>query len=250
MAINEKDIVTEITLELDRKEISVNDFRKAIDGFLGLVKEVTKASCPKKDASAWLVQVYPGSAGIGLSRKPGSFTNEEVSFVERNIKDGLSQLEIGQRHNYFSDKAIEHIRKLGDLFKDSSMPAKVRIWGKLGNSSLDVTKQMSVTATYLLEAAYEDDGSVDGILEKLNGHGHLEFVIYDLIYKRPITCEVAQDKLGEAWKSFLKRVEVVGKVRYRRDGMPVSVKATEIIPFPSKNEIPDLETMRSLLGRN
>lgn len=42
-------------------------------------------------------------------------------------------------------------------------------------------------------------------------------------------------------------MEVLGKVRYRKDGMPVSVRAKEIIPFPTAEEIPSLTEMRRLL---
>jgi hypothetical protein len=250
MTINTKDIITEITLELDREEISINDFKKAVDEFFGLIKEVTKASFPEKEASGWFIKVYPGSAGIGVKRKPGAFTDEEVSTVSTNINNGLILLEGGKRHPLFTDKAIEHSKRLGNLFGDSKIPAKVRIWGKRESSPIDITKIISAKATHLLEAAYEDDGTVDGFLEKLSGHGHLEFVVYDLLDNRPIICEIEQDKLKEAWESFLKRVEVIGTVRYRRDGMPVSVKAKEIIPFPSKEEIPNLNTIRHLLGNN
>jgi hypothetical protein len=250
MGINVKEIITQITLEIDREEISINEFKKAVDEFLGLIKEVTKESLPKKDSSAWLVKVYPGSAGIGVLKKPGVFTDEEVFVVRDNINKGLVLLGKGERHPFFNDKAIEHSRKLANLFTDTKMPTKVRLWGEQKVQPIDITKIISAKATYLLEAAYEDDGTVDGHLEKLSGHGHLEFVVYDLIDNHPITCEVSQDKLQDAWKSFLKRVEVIGTVRYRRDGMPVSVKAKEIIPFPSKEEIPDLNTIRKLLSNN
>ena len=250
MGINAKEIITQITLEIDREEIPINDFKKAVDEFLGLIKEVTKASLPTKDNSAWLVKVYPGSAGIGVVKKPGIFTNEEVSIVRNNINNGLILLGRGERHPSFNDKAVEHSRKLGNLFFDSKIPSKIRIWGEKDNPPIDITKIISAKATYLLEAAYEDDGTVEGFLEKLSGHGRLEFVVYDLIDNRAIICEVSQDKLKEAWGAFLKRVEVIGTVRYRRDGLPDSVKAKEIVPFPPKEEIPDLKTIRNLLSNN
>jgi len=150
MALNAKDIVTEITLELDREEIPINDFKKAVDEFLGLVKEVTKASFPAKDPSAWLVKVYPGSAGIGVLRKPGAFTNEEVSIVHNNMNNGLVLLEKGERHKFFTDKAVEHSRRLGSLFMDSKVPSKVRIWGKRESPPLDMTRTISAKATFLL----------------------------------------------------------------------------------------------------
>ena len=42
MAINVDKITTDITLELDEEVISMADFQKATDNFLGLVKELSK----------------------------------------------------------------------------------------------------------------------------------------------------------------------------------------------------------------
>ena len=100
----------------------------------------------------------------------------------------------------------------------------------------------------MLNAAYEEDGAVEGILEKLDAHGKMQFVIYDVIDDRSIKCEVDEKQLSEAWSSFRKRVEVVGSIRYRKDGMPVSIKASRIIPFPDSSQIPTLQQMRSLLA--
>lgn len=247
MAIEPKSIESEITLELDEEEISLVDFSKAFDNFSGLVKELSKQFAPKKDASAWLVKVYPGSAGIGLSGKPGVFTSSEVNVIRSNLLVGLRELEKGARPPFFTDKAVECSKGLGSLFKTKKAPANVRVWaGK--DESLPVTRVIATKAENLLEVAYEDDGAVDGFLEKLSAHGQFEFVVYDALDDRAIKCEVEESKIQSAWSAFRKRVEVLGKVRYRKDGMPVSVRAKEIIPFPSSEEIPSLSEMRRLLA--
>lgn len=246
MAINSKDITTSITLELDRDEIPLNEFRRAVDDFFGLVKEVAKESVPTKDPSAWLVKLYPGSAGIGVSGRSGVFTPDEVSAIRTNVLNGLKDLQKGSRHPLFNDKAVEYSKRLSTLFVGRTTPATVRIWGD-HDKPLDLNKDIAVGAAQLLDVSYEDEGSVEGFLEKLNAHGQFEFVVYDPLDNRPITCEVQEDKLHEAWSAWRKRVEVVGKVRYRRDGLPVNVKAQKIIPFPGKDEIPTLEEMRALL---
>lgn len=247
MAIDAKQITTEITLELDEDEISIVEFSKAFDNFFGLIKEISKEVAPRKDASAWLIKVYPGSAGIGVIGKPGVYTQEERDIIRKNIIDGLRSLEHGQRPPLFSDKAIEFSRALGNLFKSKATPPSVRIWDQ-AKPVLPISRAIVYKAGELLEAAYEDDGSVDGFLEKLSAHGQFEFVVYDSLNGRPIKCEVEEEKLQAAWSAFRQRVEVVGKVRYRKDGLPVSVRAKEIIPFPSKDEIPSLEEMRKLLS--
>lgn len=247
MAIESKSIDSEITLELDEEEISLADFAKAFDNFSGLVKELSKQFAPKKDAAAWLVKVYPGSAGIGLTGRPGVFTGAEVNAIRSNLLIGLKELESGARPAFFTDKAVEYSKSLGTLFKAKKAPANVRIWAGQ-EESIPVSKVIATKAENLLEVAYEDDGAIDGFLEKLSAHGQFEFVVYDALDDRAIKCEVEERMIQDAWSSFRKRVEVLGKVRYRKDGMPVSVKAKEIIPFPSADEIPSLSEIRLLLA--
>jgi hypothetical protein len=247
MAIEASQIETEITLELDEEEISVADFSKAFENFAGLVKELSKQFAPKKDSSAWLVKVYPGSAGIGFSGRPGVYTSAELNSIRFNLLAGLRELESGVRPSFFTDRSIECSKALGSLFKSKKAPPNIRIWSRQ-EQAMPIGRTLAARAEHLLEVAYEDDGSVDGFLQKLSAHGQFEFVVYDALDDRAIKCEVEESKLENAWASFRKRVEVLGKVRYRRDGMPVSVRATDIIPFPSPSDIPSLAEMRRLLS--
>lgn len=249
MAIDIKQITTEITLELDEEEIPVNDFIKAVQSFLGLVKEISKKSFPTKDPSAWLIKVYSGSGGVGVSHKPDVFTANEAFVISKNIQDGIRQLEHGKLHPMFTDREIEYSRNLSGLFKNKKTPPNIRIFTKQ-ETPLLITRTIAAKASDFLDAAYEDDGSVDGVLEKLNAHKQFEFIIYDLLDNRAIKCEVQEEQLMDAWKAFRKRVEVIGKVCYRRDGLPISIKAKDIIPFPTKEEIPSLDVIRNLLRGN
>src|SRR5690606_36303839 len=122
----------------------------------------------------------------------------------------------------------------------------VRIWSKTQESVL-IERRIAATAENLLAPAYEAAGAVDGILEKVDGHGKLQFVIYDLMDERAVKCEINEKLLQQALLSFQKRVEVIGTVRYRKDGMPVAIKAERIVNFPEISEIPSLVQMRELL---
>ncbi|MDQ3772955.1 MAG: hypothetical protein M3461_00445 [Pseudomonadota bacterium] len=247
MAIDLNEITTDLTLELDEDVISVEDFGKAVESFFGLVREVSKHASPSRDPNSWLVKVYPGSAAIGVLNRPGSFVPDEVDRIRRLVIDGLKQLEKGNRPTQFTDKAIQYSRTLGMLFKGKKAPANVLLWSR-NELVIPINRVISAKASELLEPAYEDEGSVEGFLEKLNAHGQFEFVIYDTLDARPIRCEVEESKLKEAWGAFRKRVEVLGTVRYRKDGLPVSVKARELIVYPSRDEIPSVAEIRSLLS--
>lgn len=245
MAINVEDITTDITLELDEDVISIADFQKATDNFLGLVKEVSKqVSGHKPDVDDWSVKVYSGSAGVGVLP---SVQNLNADRVREVMVSGIRSLANGIRPGEFSDKAVEYAKSLASLFKKSKVEPNVRIWSKK-EESVHVVRKVATVAENILSPAYEEQSAVEGILERVDAHGRFQFVIYDVIDGRAVKCEVSELQLQQALDNFKKRVEVIGSVRFRKDGMPVSIKADRIITFPSKSEIPSLDQMRVLLA--
>ncbi len=245
MAINVDQITTDITLELDEEVISIADFQKGTDNFLGLVKELSKQVAGNNaDSGEWLVKVYSGSAAVGVMPCAQNLNADKVREI---MISGIRSLANGIRPGEFSDKAVECAKSLASLFKKSSVEPNVRIWSKK-EESVHVVRKVAIEAENILAPAYEEQGAVEGILERVDAHGKLQFVIYDVIDDRAVKCEVNESQLQQALENFKKRVEVVGTVKFRKDGMPVSIKASRIINFPSKSEIPTLAQMRVLLA--
>jgi len=209
------------------------------------VKEVTRAVIPGRHPT-WLVKIYPGSAGIGFYPRAGGLTADELSQLRHAVLSGIELLEHGQRPAHYTDKAIEHARGIPAAFKARRRPAKLRIWNR-NERALPIKPEIQHTAAQLLEPLYEDEGSIEGTLEVLSGHGRLEVVVYDPLDGRAIKCELSPEDMRSALDNFMRRVEVFGKIRYRRDGMAVSVKVDEIIPFPRSEEIPSLDQVRGIL---
>lgn len=245
MAIDPKQIDTDLTLELDEDEITASEFSGAVEHFIGLVKEVARSVTSRHKKGEWLIKVYPGSAGIGLYGKPGAFATSEMNAIRENVMRGVVILENGERPHNYTDKAIEHARDLSKLFARHQKPSRIRIWAK-NDKSLPVRPTIAETAAKILDPIFEDMGSVEGTLEVVSGHGKFEVVVYDPIDGRSVKCELASEAaMNEALKHFMKRVEVIGKVRYRKDGAAVSVRVEKIIPMPS--ERPDLRLVRGIL---
>lgn len=243
MAIDSRNIDTDLTLELDEKEIEISEFTSALEHFVGLVKEVTRKIVPR-GKQEWFIKVYPGSAGIGLYGKPGFLAPGDIALIRQNILDGIESLEKGKRHPSFSDRAIEHARGISRVFEKRKKPVRIRIWNQ-NKFSYGITPAIGEWAGKFLDATYEDIGSIEGRLEVLSGHGKFEVVLYDPIDQRAIKCEISKDDIQTALNSFLRRVEVFGKIRYRKDGLPVSVDVDKIIPFPENP--PPLEEVRGIL---
>lgn len=245
MAIDAKKIKTDITLELDEDEITVAEFMSALDNFVGLVREVSKAidqAAPKE----WLVKVYPGSAGVGMYPKPGQ-SNAPLHAVRMAVLDGMSALADGRRPAQYTDKAITHAKNISKLFENRKRPtSSVRLWS--GNDkSISVNRRVAIEAAKLLEPVFEDYGSVEGQLEVVTAHGKFECTIYDPLGARAVKCEISEELIPEAIASFRKRVEVFGRIYYRQDGMAVRVIANRIARFPDPSEIPSVREMRGIL---
>jgi hypothetical protein len=245
MAIKASQIDAAITLELDEDEITVGEFTSALDHFLGLVREVSK-SIDSTASRDWLVKVYEGSAGIGLYSRPGQ-SSAGLNVVRAAVLDGMNALAEGRRPERYNDKAIEHARNISKVFEKRRRPVtSVRIWsGK--ERAVPVKKEVAIEAAKLLDPVYEDYGSVEGILEVVSAHEKLECTIYDTIGNRAIKCDLVEDRIEDAVAAFRKRVEVFGRVHYRKDGMAVRVLADKIVKFPAPSEIPTLQEMRGIL---
>jgi hypothetical protein len=240
MAIDPTTITSDLTLELDEAEVSVADFSQAFTHFVGLVREIARWAAPDKNPNAWSVQVYPGSAGVGLTPQTTTYLAGERAAIRAQCLNGLRQLERGEQPNTFSDKAIEHSRELAKM-------RSVRVWSDRETSYV-IPSSVALHASEILDADSESHGSVDGTLEKLSVHGGCGFVIYDFLHGFSIKCEVGEDLLRQALALFGQRVEVLGLVHYRKDGRPASVKATKIIPFPKSEDIPSLDEMREIFA--
>lgn len=245
MSIKANQIESEITLELDEDDITVGEFTTALDHFLGLVREVSKA-VDRDSSRDWVLKVYPGSAGVGLSTKPGQ-SAAQLQAVRTTILDGIAALEDGIRPHKFSDRAIEHARSISRVFEKRRRPiSSIRMWS--GNAkSIAVKKEIAIEAAKLLDPVFEDFGSVEGRLDVVSAHGKLECTIYDPLDDRAIKCDIAEFLVPVAIEAFRRRVEVFGRVHYRKDGMAVRVIADRISRFPEKHEIPSVDEMRGIL---
>ncbi len=95
---------------------------------------------------------------------------------------------------------------------------------------------------------FEEDGAVDGFLFVQWERGQPEFCVRDSLDGRVIRCEVAPEIQSIALQWVTRRVEVMGMVGYVKDGVPVMVRAREVIPFPPQEDIPSPAEMRQLLG--
>lgn len=92
-----------------------------------------------------------------------------------------------------------------------------------------------------------DHGSVEGRLQTVSERGGFKFVIYDILWDRPIRCHLPETLIDRAMEAFGHRVEVYGLVTYRRDGKPLSIKVDAIEPLTVNRHIPSFREVYGIL---
>ena len=92
----------------------------------------------------------------------------------------------------------------------------------------------------------DEYGTVEGTLDTLSTRGSPRFTISEPIWNVAVQCTVP-DRLVESMRGMWRqRVSARGMVHYDREGLPTSIRAEEVEPFPY-DETP-IEEYRGLLS--
>ena len=128
---------------------------------------------------------------------------------------------------------------------DERDDTRVRVWAR--STPIAVTHKAVAHAADLLREVVEDYGSVEGRLLVTSARGTLHFEIDEPVWEQRIRCYIEESLLEEALACFRRRVEVYGRIKFRRDGTPVSIRVDKIVPFPERHELPDFLSVRGIL---
>lgn len=221
--------MTELRLELDSNDVSIQQLVTAAGAFGGLIREVARAYADtSKDPVRWVVRLEPGSTHVPVAPKPQleEFNAAAIPEIVGAIATGLATLEeVPERPEYFTDKALEEARQLANLSSDA-LPINVRN----GHAGTSVTKRLAANVDEVLGKPLLSHGTVEGRLEQFNVHGQKnEFSVYDARDGRRVPCRftdtVTAETIGPA---ISKRVGVTGLIRTRPNGRRVSIEAESI----------------------
>lgn len=240
------DIDALVTLELAGHKVTPQKFLNGVKAFFGIVEEVTKSVCEDRPRVIWRVQVKAGSNLVGITPEPG-FPPPIVALIADSVGNGIKDMEQAPSEPpYFSPRALRHLHDLAAIVgTDENDDTEIKVWVR--KDPRDLTHRSVAHTAELLTAAYADHGSIEGRLQVLSERRGLHIVVYEPLWDKPIRCHLSDKQAAIALQNFGKRVEVTGLVRYRGDGMPVSIDVEEIIPFPAPEDIPGYRAVHGIL---
>lgn len=239
-------IPSDLTLEIG-DDISPDSFIACVRAFLSYVKEVSETVELTDARIGWRVVVREGSALIGVAPAP-SASPAVVKAVYSKITTGIERVRSGDVENAgLSEGALRHLRTLSDLGNaDKRRPLNIRVWVEKKPVQMGADIGRAITEDW--RSDYSDFGTVEGRLEAIQDRGTLLIQVRDALFHSSIRCYFNEDMLPKAFDCFRKRVEITGTIHYRKNGVPISIEATNIEAIPGDSELPSARDVRGLLG--
>lgn len=214
---------------------------------MGYVAEITEAQKGDGADVSWIVRVRDGSALLGVEPNP-SAPQSRIAMIYNQAEYGAVALARGDIAGAgLSDKAINHLKSLSDLAARHQNGKGVNLWVKKKPVSIGAGIAKFVREDW--ESDYHDFGTIEGRLEAImDSAGSLKIRIKDFLYPKAINCVVPEKMIQSVLDSFRKRVEIEGRIHYRKDGTPISIEANIIEVIPEDNELPSADDVRGIMA--
>lgn len=239
MTIKPEDIQSPYTLEIDSNHIEPEVFLKATRAFYSLLETLTREVTDKP--VKWNIAVQKGSAGLAFTPERKQLKPTESAKLARRYEKGLACIK--NKQEFPEDYPLEAIKSFHAI-SEATKVVPIGLWRNKNKTKIDEESYEHLNS--LLDK-YEDYGAISGILKRVDSTRGKRITIVDRITGQKINCVVEDKLLHEALKLFEQRVEVYGDIKYSSQGVPMSIKAKEIIPIVQVGERIKLSELKGIL---
>lgn len=188
-----------------------------------------------------------GSSLVGVEPDAGA-PRSRLAMIHRMAEHAPSAISQGDvKASGVSEKAIGHLKVLSELAGKRENGRGIHLWVK--KRSVNIGPGIARIVKEDWETKYFDSGVLEGRLEGIrDASGSVRIAIKDFLYPRAINCAVPDNLLDSALQSFRKRVEIEGRIHYRKDGTPISIEAESIEVLPEDDELPSADEVRGIMA--
>lgn len=239
-------IPTDLTLALG-DDLAPDEFIAAVRNFFGYINEITASQEGDGSEVGWVVKVMEGSSLIGLEPSPSAPPSRLAMIYEKARYAPLAVARGDFVGAGLTDKAINHLKALSDLSERHGDKQSVNLWVK--REPINIGGGIARIVQQDWETDYHDLGTIEGRLETISdASGGIKIRIKDYLYPKAIACIVPEQMVKKVLDSFRRRVEVEGRIHYRRDGTPISIEAMQIETLPEDGDLPSASDVRGIMA--
>ncbi len=239
-------IPTDLTLALG-DDFSPEEFVAAVRNFFGYVNEITQSQEGDGSEVRWVVRVKEGSSLIGLAPIASTPPSRLAMIYE---KARFAPIAVGRGDLVgagLSEKAIGHLIALSELADRHGDGQSMNLW--VNREPINIGSGLAKRVQAEWDSDYYDTGTIEGRLETISdASGGIRIRIKDYLYPKAINCIVPEKMVQQVLSSFRRRVEVEGRIHYRRDGTPISIEAIHIDLLPEDHELPSASDVRGIMA--
>lgn len=214
-------------IQPDAESVSVKLFLKAIEDIDRLIRDVDYAITREKGVRRWIIsELHLSTPTITISP-----TLDDYEIVD-TIMHGVREITAGtlEPPAHFTEQVLDDLKRMRRLFRGKDR-AKCLVVSSNGGEPAVIGIDIDEKADRILKGGYWNLGSLEGSLEAINLHVNPTFTIWERLSRAPVRCYFSRDI---TWKEHIKnllekRVLVIGRVNYFRNGIPRSVTSIEKI---------------------
>ena len=242
----------------DRLTIRVTGKQEAIpfDSFLKIAQSAlevlhgldAKISRDQKPSVRWQIERITMSSPLTMVVFGESIDTETdiSSQVIQDFRTGLESMEAGTYTipPNFTIGTLESLKDMVSVLEDGVADVTVMT---PNTEPVKPTQRTAQNVQALIGPdEYVEYTTVEGRLEMLSVHGGRNFNIYDVLHKTRIACHFPSTMIETAKNAFNQRIEVTGKARYKRNGLPFSVQVENIRILKEKHQLPQFKDLEKI----
>lgn len=201
------------------EDVSLDTFKTVVSGLSEIATEVDKTLSGGRKSMKWKISGLEYGSAV-LQIQPYQVGKRQLDVdISKTIREGVASIQGRQRERPrgFSDEALRRLKKIVKALPDAFT---LRVNDQSG--SIEVNAETIAQIDEWIEGQYGAIGNVEGRLERVSGHGRLEFTIYDKDGHK-IDCHFPDQMKGQVKNALFGDVRIRGVITYRSDGIPVSI---------------------------
>jgi len=237
-----------LSILISGDRVTAEGFKKAVDAFFGVLKEVTASVTGKAGSIDWIVSAKKGSISLGVKGEAAHAKySVPVPQVVAATYAGLKQIQTSRaRPRHFNDDALRGAKELVQLVDGKTISA-IRI--RRSKESVGLQPEAVPNVDAMLVGTLTEEGFVEGTLEMISSRGGLHVSVWDALSDREVRCVVGPQMLDKVKAAFGRRVAVGGTISHKRTGEPVSIAVETIEVFPTDDELPTADDVLGILAK-
>ncbi len=241
---NAKTTFQTLTLKLDGSEVTAERFVKSVSAFVSIIKDVTESLSGEKNSIKWIVTVEKGSTLVHFTPKPIKANPAIVKSTIRAVTNGFREIEENAgRPSHWSDSALKSAKEMASVYEPTENALDtIRIVADDDTYS-SITKNTSSNVDKVVGTEKRAFGTVEGRLRGITESGGIHVVVQDALTQGNIRCFIEEKDIDRFIAAFRKRVSVYGEIRYGRDGVPLSIKASDLRVMGDPGKLPTIQQM-------